>query len=125
MVDQARWGAFAGPSTSGRCRSTSLSITCRKWHEPIYSFLHVARGPGGGRPSEAGHVVTKRHEVSIHAMSAMPTRIVVRGLELSDLASIRLWPGDPLAGVAFPASLGSQSLALGGKQLSGPLPKSW
>jgi len=82
------------PSTYWPLPSTSLSITGSNGRT-VYSFCMCPRGPGGGRRSETGHVVT--NGMVQHSRNERKCQHGNRcGAELSEPGSIRLWPrGSP------------------------------
>lgn len=117
MVDQARWGAFAGHPRLAAAEY-KLVHHCRNGRT-VYSFCMCPGGLVVAAASEAGHVVT--NGMSQHSRNERNANSgIVVGLELSDLAPFGSGPGDPLAGVAFQRHWEARAFALGGNSYRAP-----
>jgi len=117
MVDQARWGDFAGHP---RLTAAEYKLVhhCRNGRT-VYSFCMCPGGLVVAAASEAGHVVT--NGMSQHSRNERNANSgIVVGLELSDLAPFGSGPGDPLAGVAFQRHWEARAFTLGGDSYRAP-----
>jgi uncharacterized FAD-dependent dehydrogenase len=117
LIDQARWGPFAGHPRLGSAEY-KLVHHCENGRT-AYSFCMCPGGLVVAATSEAGRVVT--NGMSQHSRNERNANsAIVVGLEPADLAPWASAPDDPLAGVAFQRHWEARAFALGGSDYRAP-----
>ncbi|MCT0200463.1 FAD-dependent oxidoreductase [Synechococcus sp. CS-1325] len=117
LIDQARWGAFAGHPRLGAAEY-KLVHHCANGRS-VYSFCMCPGGLVVAAASEPGHLVT--NGMSQHSRNERNANSgIVVGLQLADLEPFGQGANDPLAGIAFQRHWEAKAFALGGRSYRAP-----
>jgi uncharacterized FAD-dependent dehydrogenase len=117
LIDQARWGNFAGHPLLGAAEYKLVHHASNG--RCVYSFCMCPGGLVVGATSEEGRVVT--NGMSQHSRNERNANSgIVVNIEPEDVAPYGHGPGDPLAGVAFQRHWESRAFELGGRNYAAP-----
>ena len=117
LIDQARWGNFAGHPLLGAAEYKLVHHASNG--RCVYSFCMCPGGLVVGATSEEGRVVT--NGMSQHSRNERNANSgIVVNIEPEDVAPYGSGAGDPLAGVAFQRHWDSQAFELGGRSYAAP-----
>jgi uncharacterized FAD-dependent dehydrogenase len=117
LIDQARWGNFAGHPLLGAAEYKLVHHASNG--RCVYSFCMCPGGLVVGATSEEGRVVT--NGMSQHSRNERNANSgIVVNIEPEDVAPYGNGAGDPLAGVAFQRHWESQAFELGGRSYAAP-----
>ena len=117
LIDQARWGNFAGHPLLGAAEYKLVHHASNG--RCVYSFCMCPGGLVVGATSEEGRVVT--NGMSQHSRNERNANSgIVVNIEPEDVAPYGSGAGDPLAGVAFQRHWESQAFELGGRSYAAP-----
>ena len=117
LIDQARWGNFAGHPLLGAAEYKLVHHASNG--RCVYSFCMCPGGLVVGATSEEGRVVT--NGMSQHSRNERNANSgIVVNIEPEDVAPYGHGAGDPLAGVAFQRHWESRAFELGGRNYAAP-----
>jgi uncharacterized FAD-dependent dehydrogenase len=117
LIDQARWGNFAGHPLLGAAEYKLVHHASNG--RCVYSFCMCPGGLVVGATSEEGRVVT--NGMSQHSRNERNANSgIVVNIEPEDVAPYGSGPSDPLAGVAFQRHWESRAFELGGRSYAAP-----